>query len=68
MNKIEQIRKSVERIKMECECILQDLETFEETREYDEIFTMESALKRIAVVADATETSVAELEEECSET
>lgn len=63
----EQIKTYTEQIKLECECILQDLETFEETKQYDEVFSMDRALERLIATAEDAQDHVKELDLECED-
>lgn len=63
----EQIKIYTEQIKIECECILQDLKTFEETKQYDEVFSMDRALERLIATAENAQNHVKELDLECED-
>ena len=63
----EQIKTYTEQIKIECECILQDLETFEETKQYDEVFSVSRALERIKDDVENAKFYNDELEFECED-
>lgn len=63
----EQIKTCTEQIKLECECILQDLKTFEETKQYDEVFSIDRALERIENDVENAKFHNDELEFECED-
>ena len=63
----EQIKTYTEQIKLECKCILQNLETFEETKQYDEVFSMDRALERLIDTAENAQDHVKELDLECED-
>jgi len=63
----EQIENYVKQIKVECDCILQDLKTFEETKQYDEVFSMDRALERLIAMAENAHNYVKELDLECED-
>ena len=63
----EQIKNYTESIINECECILQDLKYFEETKQYDEVFSISRALQRIEDDVENAKFHNDELEFECED-
>lgn len=61
----EQIKNYIKQIQIDCECILQDIDEFEETKEYDEVFSVSRALQRIEDDVENAKFHNDELEFEC---
>jgi hypothetical protein len=63
----EQIKNYIKQIQIDCECILQDIDEFEETKQYDEVFSVSRALERIEDNTENAKFHNDELDLECED-